>query len=92
VLGERTPQLLGRLGAEGPNGLLDEIVKQLLDEGGLRLFARREKRRQLAGAVKIDFLAGQRLVEAGIVDRLVLLLRSISARGVVYVPVKSRAG
>ena len=37
-----------RLGTEGADRLLDQVVEQLLDEGGVRLLAAGQERRELA--------------------------------------------
>ena len=55
--GEEAPQLGQLLGAEGADRLLDQVVEQLLDEGGVRLLAAGQERREVSGAVKVDRLA-----------------------------------
>ena len=50
--GEGSPQVGQRLGAIGPDRLLDQVVEQLLDEGGVRLLAAGQKRRQFLYPLK----------------------------------------
>ena len=81
--GERAAKLHKLLRAIRADGLLDDLVEQLLDERLVRLLVRRQELGQLAGAPEGDGLAGAGLVAAGRVDRLAGLLLAEPADGVV---------
>ena len=67
---------------EAQDRLLDQVVEQLLDEGGVRLFAAGQVRRQAACAGERHRFARPGLVGAGGVDRLALLILAVPADGV----------
>ena len=62
--------------------LFDQMMEQLLDNGGVRLFTSGQICRKPLNVRKLDDLPGSGLVRAIRVDRLFLLILSISADGV----------
>src|SRR5213080_1089964 len=66
---KRALQLGQRLWPEGPDRLLDHIVKQLLDESRVRFLAVGQEVRQVANATEFDHVAGSRAIAAGRIDR-----------------------
>ena len=62
--------------------LFDQMVKQLLDNGGVRLFTPSQKCRKPLHVRKLDDLTGSGLVRAIRVNRPPLLILSVSTNGV----------
>ena len=65
------------------------MVEQLLDDGGVRLFAAGQERRKLLDSLKLDHFARAGLVRAGSVDRPPFLILSVSTDSVEMLQGKS---
>ena len=77
------------LGTERTDRLLDQVVEQLLYKGRVRFSARRQIRRQVPNPAKFHLFTRAGLIGSGCVDRLTLLLVSISTEGVEMLQGKS---
>jgi hypothetical protein len=82
VPGEKLLQLGGLLRPEGPDRLLDQVVKQLFDEILLSVAAAGHEGGQVADAVEADLGSCARQVGAAGVDRPAPLLATIAADGI----------
>src|SRR5262249_41381534 len=80
--GERCTQFLELARAERLHRLLHQVMEQLLDEGVVHLLAGGQEPRQLARPGEGYLLTGARLVAAGRVDRLAVVLLAEAAGGV----------
>src|ERR1022692_165441 len=90
VCREESSQVGQLLGAERTDRLLDQVVEQLLDKSGMRFPARGQIRRQVPNPIEFHQLTRAGLVGSCHVDRLPLLLVSISTEGVEMLQGKSK--